>query len=204
MSPRVDGTSPAPLYDYSNLSDSYTVKGETSLREVAEKLHMDPQELADANPQIRDGKVQALQVINLPQCSAQPPAQAESNDVQQKTAGPRLPSVPRGDTIAASAMKALLSTTPSSSAVEDRARITHELIDNMAKLAGDSAPYALARLGSTLGSLPATEFRQQTDQIRKAIDSGDLQKAMYAVETADAATRAVSVRGGGQAIQAHA
>lgn len=204
MSPRVDGTSPAPLYDYSNLSDIYTVKGETSLREVAEKLHVDPLALADANPQIKDGKVQALQVINLPQCSAQPPVQAESTDVHQKTAGPQLPSGPRGDTIAASAMKAILRATPMPSAAEDRTRITHELIDKMAKLAGGSAPYALGRLGSTLGSLPASEFKKQTDQIRKAIDSGDLQQAMYAVETADAASHAVSVRGGGQAIQAHA
>src|SRR5262249_20457161 len=69
MTSRVDGTSPGPLYDDYNAapdSDSYVVQSEKTLDEIAANLHVDRDALAEANPQIRDGKVLPLQVINIP------------------------------------------------------------------------------------------------------------------------------------------
>jgi hypothetical protein len=205
MPPRVDGTSPAPLYDYpENQGDTYTVQGETNLDQVAAKLHLDPGALAQANPQIKDGKVQAFQTINLPRCSA-PPQAEHSPALASQPAGHAMPRGPVSDTVTTSAMRASLTAAPAAakSDLDPKVRqaTTNDLIDQGAKVL---SPVDLSRLAAALAALPPSEFARQAARIGDAFKTGNTQQVMYAVEVANAATHAIAIRGGGQAIQAHA
>ncbi len=207
MPPRIDSTSPAPLYDYSNnLSDAYVVQGETNLRQIADKLHLDPDALAEANPQIKDGKVLPLQTINLPLCSAAPAHAGDPVSVVSNPAGHGLPKGPVGDPVAASATKAILNAAAPAAAKSDvdakaREATSADLIKKAAAVPG-MGPYDITLLGSALGGLPASEFNRQAARIGEALKTGNAQQVMYAVEEARAATHAIDIRGGGKAIQA--
>jgi LysM repeat protein len=77
MAPKVDGTSPTPLYSYDVApdTDTYVVQGESTLEQVAKNIGFDPKALAAVNPEIKDGRVMKQQVINLPSIQ---PMQGES------------------------------------------------------------------------------------------------------------------------------
>jgi hypothetical protein len=207
MGLRIGATSNASFYDHSdNLSDTYVVEGETSLRQIADKLHMDPGALAEANPQIKDGKVLPLQVINLPVCSAEPVHADQPVTVVGKPAGHELPKGPVGDPLAASLTKAKLSAAAPATAkseIDEKVRnaTAQELIGKAAAMG--LGAYGMARLGTTLAGLPASEFKRQTAQIRDALNSGDKESALHAIATASAATQEINAHGGGEAVQAH-
>src|SRR5262249_123170 len=155
-----------------NLSDTYVVQDVTSLRQIADKLHMDPDALAEANPQIKDGNVLPLQVINLPVCSAEPVHADQPLTVVGKPAGQELLKAPVGDPWAASLTKTKLSAAAPATAKSEidekmRSATAHELIGKASAMG--LGTYGMARLGATLAGLPASEFKRQTAQIRDAL-----------------------------------
>jgi len=108
--PRVEGTAPAPTCDASSSDSPATTAmlGENTLADVAARLHVNPDDLLLANPQIADPwKLKVGQEINLPQDgTAQTPA--PDCGAPPKTPSSDLPSAPIWDPVDESAMKAKL------------------------------------------------------------------------------------------------
>ncbi len=113
MGPRVEGTSAASTYDVSTPSpqNSTTVMiGENTLSDVASRLHLSPDDLLLANPQIKDPwKLAVGQEIHLPQGQTSQSAGTQSGNTP--LGNPNLPRSPIGDPIAESVWKSHLSPT---------------------------------------------------------------------------------------------
>src|SRR5437868_15434089 len=113
MGPRVEGTSATSTYDVGTQSaeDSTTVTiGENTLSDVAARLHLAPDDLLLANPQIKDPwKLTVGQDIHLPQTQA---SQTPGSGTGNSTIGnPNLARNPISDPIAESVWKSQLSPT---------------------------------------------------------------------------------------------
>jgi LysM repeat protein len=135
MTPRIDGAAPVPAFDdWGSSSTVSTVRpkpGET-LEQISQRLDVDPDALAEANPEIKDRQqvLTPFQEIKVPPgLDRQMPAEAVPIDQPSKS---DQAATPMGDTLASSAVKANLYAAP------PRGQTREKWIGDMAEDPGDA------------------------------------------------------------------